>query len=90
MNLIKTAARKAGHGLATTARAIGRAARKILPDAIAGHEKAIAAYVSTVIAAQIAHHLPNVHLNLSLIQQAIAAALPALTVWLTTNTTPEA
>ncbi len=59
----------------------------LIPNFLLGHEKAVAAFVAPIVLAQAARLWPSLHVDPSLIVQAVAAVLVSFTVHQTTNTT---
>lgn len=61
-------------------------ARKVLPDVLKGKEKAVVAFVTPIVVANLARFIPGVHVDPSLIEQAVLSIITSLTVYKATNT----
>ena len=66
--------------------AIRRAYDWAVPTFLVGREKAVAAFLTPIIVAQLARFVPSVHVSSSLVEQVIGAVIISLTVHTVTNT----
>lgn len=65
--------------------AAAKFARKLLPAALKGKEKAVVAFLTPIAVANLARFIPNVHVDPSLIEQAILSLVTSLSVYKVTN-----
>lgn len=71
--------------LAKSAELFCRLARWAIPNFLAPHSKAVVAFVVPIVVANLARFIPSIQVSTSLVEQAIGAAVIALTVWATSN-----
>ena len=65
---------------------IACAVRSVLPKVLLGHEKAIVAFVTPILLAQLARLVPSIHVSPSIMEQLVTGAVTSITVHATTNT----